>query len=244
MKLVIDLGNTFQKLAVFSGEEMVYVEMPVKITMKLLLSIFNRFTINSAIISSVINHDKEIESFISSRCHCVVLDHNTPLPLVNKYESPETLGKDRLAAAVAGNHLFLHEDVLVIDAGTCIKYDFINSKAEYLGGAISPGLRIKFNALHTFTEKLPLVELNHFNGLIGKTTTESLLSGVINGTVAEIDGIIDRYREIYPQIQVVLSGGDAEYLVSKLKNKTFAVSYIVLNGLKIILDYNDNQETN
>jgi type III pantothenate kinase len=243
MKLVIDLGNTFQKLAVFSGEEMVYVEISEQITMKLLLSIFNRFAIISAIISSVIHHDKEIESFINSRCQCVVLDHNTALPLLNKYESTETLGKDRLAAAVAGNHFFSHNDVLVIDAGTCIKYDFINSKSEYHGGAISPGLRMKFNALHTFTEKLPLVELNHFNALVGKTTSESLLSGVINGTLAEIDGIIDRYREIYPQIQVVLSGGDAEYLVSKLKNKTFAVSYIVLNGLKIILDYNDNQKT-
>ncbi len=243
MKLVLDLGNTSQKLAVFSGEEMVFIEIPELITTNLLLNIFNQFAIDSAIISSVIHHDKEIESVVHARCHCVVLDHNTPLPLVNKYESPETLGKDRLAAVVAGNHLFPHKDVLVIDAGTCIKYDFINSKSEYLGGAISPGLQMKFIALHTFTEKLPLVELNHFNSLVGKNTSESLLSGVVNGSIAEIDGIIDRYSAIYPQIQVVLSGGDAEYLVSKLKNKTFAVSYIVLNGLKIILDYNDNQKS-
>jgi type III pantothenate kinase len=161
---------------------------------------------------------------------------------VNKYDSPETLGKDRLAAAVAGNHLFPNQNVLVIDAGTCIKYDFINAQAEYLGGAISPGLQMRFNALHIFTEKLPLIELTVFKTLIGKNTTDSLLSGVINGTLSEIDGIIDQYREIYPEIQIVLSGGDAEYLVGKLKKGIFAVSNIVLQGLKIILDYNDKQK--
>jgi type III pantothenate kinase len=242
MKLVIDLGNTFQKLAVFSGEDMVFMEAPEKVTMKSLLSVFNRFPVNSAIISSVIHHEKDVESIVKSRCHCVILDNNTPLPILNKYETPVTQGKDRLAAAVAGNHLFPQNNVLVIDAGTCIKYDFINTNSEYLGGAISPGLRMRFNALHTFTDKLPLIELADYKPLIGKNTTESLLSGVINGTLSEIDGIIERYREIYPEIQVVLSGGDAEYLVSKLKNEIFAVSNIVLNGLKIILDYNDKQK--
>jgi type III pantothenate kinase len=242
MKLVIDLGNTFQKLAVFSGEDMVFMEAHEQVTVKLLISVFNRFTINSGIISSVIHHEKDIESVVKSRCHSVVLDHNTRLPLQNKYETPETLGKDRLAAAVAGNHIFPHKNVLVIDAGTCIKFDFVTAAAEYMGGAISPGLQMRLNALHTYTEKLPLIELTENKLLIGKNTTDSLLSGVINGALSEIDGIIDRYREIYPEIQVVLSGGDAEYLVSKLKNEIFAVSNIVLYGLKIILDYNDKQK--
>jgi type III pantothenate kinase len=243
VKLVIDLGNTFQKLAVFSGEDIVFMEATEIVNIKLLIRVFNRFAVKSAIISSVIHHEKDIERFIKSRCHCVMLDQNTPLPLVNKYNSPETLGKDRLASAVAGCNIFQKKDVLVIDAGTCIKYDFVNAQAEYLGGAISPGLRMRFSALHTFTEKLPLVEMTGYNSLIGKNTSESLLSGVINGASAEIDGIIERYREIYPEIQVVLSGGDAEYLVSKLKNEIFAVSNIVLNGLKLILDYNDKQKT-
>ncbi len=242
MKLVIDLGNTFQKLAVFSGEDIVFTEAPEKITMKTLLSVFNRFAIRSAIISSVIHHDKELDSIVRSRCRCIVLDQQTPLPVLNKYDSPENLGRDRLAAAVAGSSIYPNRNVLVVDAGTCIKYDFVNAQSEYLGGAISPGLRMRFNALHTFTEKLPLIELVEFNSLTGKTTEESLLSGVINGTLAEIDGIIDRYRRIYPEIQIVLSGGDAEYLASKLKNEIFAVSNIVLYGLKIILDYNDKQK--
>jgi type III pantothenate kinase len=242
MKLVIDLGNTFQKYAVFSGDEIVYYEAPDLVTMKSLLSVFNLFTINSAILSSVIHHDKEIESIVRSRCDCVILDDKTPLPFKNTYKTPETLGKDRLAAAVAGSNMFPGKNVLVIDAGTCIKYDFINAQAEYLGGSISPGLQMRFDALHTFTEKLPLIELADFKPLIGINTTESLLSGVINGTLAEIDGIIDRYREKYPEIQVVLSGGDAEYLAGKLKNEIFAVSNIVLTGLKIILDHNDKQK--
>jgi type III pantothenate kinase len=242
VKLVIDLGNTFQKLAVFCSGDMVFMNAPEKITTKLLFAVFDRYAIRSAIISSVIHHEKEMESFIKSRCFCLVLDNNTLIPLINKYDSPETLGRDRLSAAVAGSHIYPDQDVLVIDAGTCIKYDFVNAQGEYLGGAISPGLKMRFNALHSFTDKLPLVELTGNDILIGKNTTESLLSGVINGTSAEVDGIIDRYRKIYPEIQVVLSGGDAEYLVSKLKNKIFAVSNIVLNGLKLILDYNDTHK--
>jgi type III pantothenate kinase len=242
MKLVVDMGNTYQKLAVFSGEDIVFMIAPEQLTMKSLLCVFERYVINSGIISSVIHHDHELESFVKSRCTSLILDHNTPLPILNKYETPKTHGKDRLAAAVAGNHIFPDKNVLVIDAGTCIKYDFVTSGAEYLGGAISPGLHMRFSALHKQTEQLPLIELTEYRSLIGKNTTDSLLSGVINGTLAEIDGIIDRYREIYPEIQIVLSGGDAEYLVSKLKNEIFAVSNIVLYGLKIILDYNDKQK--
>ncbi len=241
MKLIIDLGNTFPKIAVFSGEEIVQLELPTQFETKLLESVFNKFPISSCILSSVIHHQTEIETFLSSKCKLIVFDHTTPIPIKNEYHSPESLGKDRLASAVAAQNLFPTQDVLVIDAGTCIKYDFVNSKAAYLGGAISPGLQMRFSALHTFTDKLPLIELIDYNTLIGKNTQESLLSGVINGTIAEIDGIIDQYRNNFPQIAIVLSGGDADYLVNKLKNKIFAVSNIVLIGLKIILDYNDNQ---
>jgi type III pantothenate kinase len=189
-----------------------------------------------------IYHSPALEEYIKKQSKFIIFDSSTPLPLTNKYQTPETLGKDRLAAAVAAVNMFPHSNVLVIDAGTCIKYDFINAKAEYLGGAISPGLQMRFNALNHFTEKLPLITLSEYDSLIGKNTAESLLSGVINGTLSEIDGIIERYHKIYPEIQIVLSGGDAEYLVSKLKKEIFAVSNIVLNGLKIILDYNDKQK--
>lgn len=242
MKLVVDLGNTFQKLAVFSDSDIIHYESPLLLTIEILKHVFERFPISSAILSSVINQDKEIEHFIKSKCRFVIFDHLTPLPLKNNYQTPETLGKDRLAAAVCANNLFPNNDVLVIDAGTCIKFDFVNSQSEYLGGAISPGLHMRFQALNTFTGKLPLIELSDNHPLTGKNTTESILSGVINGILAEINGIIDKYTETYPEIQVVLSGGDAEYLVGKLKNKIFADSSVVLKGLKIILDYNDNQK--
>ncbi|MEI6122320.1 MAG: type III pantothenate kinase [Bacteroidota bacterium] len=240
MKLVLDLGNTFQKLAVFSVDDMVYNDSPKQIDTKLFETIFARYAISSCLLSSVIHHQKEIETYLHSKCKLVAFNHTTPIPIKNRYQTLQTLGKDRLASAVAAQNLYPFHDVLVVDAGTCLKFDFVNAQAEYMGGAISPGLRMRFSALHTFTDKLPLIELIRFETLIGKNTEESLLSGVINGTIAEIDGIIDRYRANYPQIKVVLSGGDAEYLVNKLKNKIFAVSNIVLTGLKIILDYNDN----
>jgi type III pantothenate kinase len=242
MKLVIDLGNTFHKLAVFSDDDMIHFESYLKLSTETLASVLKNFTISSSILSSVINHSADLEKQIKSHCHLIVFDHLTQLPITNLYQTPETLGKDRLASVVGVNYLFPAKDVLVIEAGSCIKYDFINARSEYIGGAISPGLKMRFQALHTFTEKLPLVELNNFDSLTGVNTNDSLLSGVINGSIAEIDGIIEMYKKIYPEIQVVLSGGDAEYLVSKLKNKTFAVSNIVLKGLKIILDYNDNQQ--
>ena len=243
MKLVIDLGNTFQKLAVYSDDNLMFLKSQEQIDVDLLSNIFIHYPVSTAILSSVINHDKEIEAVLNRHGRYIILDDKTPIPIVNKYKSPETLGKDRLAAAVAGNYMYPSKPVLVVDTGTCIKYDFINSENEYLGGSISPGLRMRFKALNAYTGKLPFVELIEFNALIGKNTAESLLSGVITGTLAEIDGIISRYRENYPEIQVVLSGGDAEYLVGKLKNKIFAVSNIVLFGLKIILDYNDHQKT-
>lgn len=243
MKLVIDLGNTFQKMAVFSDTELLMLYAPEQLHTTLLQEIFERYAISSCLLSSVIHHDEAIEDFLYAHCKLFVLNHQTPLPIKNKYQTPETLGKDRLASAVAAHDMFPHTNVLVIDAGTCVKYDFIDAAGAYFGGAISPGLQMRFSALHTFTDKLPLIDLIEYNTLIGTNTSESILSGVINGTIAEIDGIIDLYRANYAPLQIILSGGDAEYLVGKLKNKIFAVSNIVLIGLKVILDYNDNNET-
>ena len=243
MKLVIDLGNTFQKMAVFSDAEILTLYTPEQLHTTLLQEVFEHYNISSCLLSSVIHHNEAIEDFLNTRCKLFVLNHQTPLPIKNKYQTPETLGNDRVASAVSAHDLFPYTNVLVIDAGTCVKYDYINATGEYFGGAISPGLHMRFSALHTITDKLPLIDLIEYNTLIGTNTSESILSGVINGTIAEIDGIIDLYRANYAPLQIILSGGDADYLVGKLKNKIFAVSNIVLTGLKVILDYNDNNET-
>jgi type III pantothenate kinase len=163
----------------------------------------------------------------------------TNIPVTNFYKTPDTLGKDRLAGIVAAHSLYVKENVLVIDAGTCITYDLITTKGEYYGGSISPGLNMRFKALHTFTEKLPLVSLLNFEELIGTDTNTSILSGVINGLIAETDAIIERYKELYSALKIIICGGDAQFLVDRLKNSIFAVPELVLIGLNEILDYNE-----
>ncbi|HOY30718.1 MAG TPA: type III pantothenate kinase [Bacteroidales bacterium] len=239
MKLVVDLGNTLKKVSVFAGNTQKYIECAENIENSI-ETIFTTFSVTSAIISSVIPDFRKLAGLISAKCPLLILDDHTPVPIKNAYLSPETLGKDRLASAVAAATMFPGENVLIIDAGSCIKYDFIDSSATYHGGAISPGLHMRLKALHTFTGKLPLIQLSGNIQLTGKNTQQSILSGVVNGAVAETDGIIEQYRIQYPDIKVILSGGDSAYLVNKLKSKIFAVSNMVLLGLKIILDYNDD----
>ncbi|MFH1937467.1 MAG: type III pantothenate kinase, partial [Bacteroidota bacterium] len=149
-----------------------------------------------------------------------------------------TLGRDRLACAVAASRLFQGVPSLVINAGTCITYDLVTAQNEYLGGAIAPGLQMRLRAMHTFTRKLPLLELQEPGNLTGLDTRESMLSGAVYGVVAEVTGIIEQYRKSYPDLQVILSGGDMEYLDKLLKIRIFALSNIVMVGLKHILEYN------
>jgi type III pantothenate kinase len=239
MKLAIDLGNSFQKAAVFSGDSLEYLENADNL-MAGIEKIFNIYSISSSIISAVVQDFKNLSDFITEKCPLLILDEKTPVPIKNAYLTPETLGKDRLASVVAANNMFPGANVLVIDAGSCIKYDFIDSSAVYHGGAISPGLNMRLKALHTFTGKLPLITLSECSRLTGNNTQQSILSGVVNGVFAEINGIVEQYNNKYPDMNVILSGGDSEYLVNNLKSKIFAVSNIVLLGLKIILDYNDD----
>ena len=160
------------------------------------------------------------------------------------YKSTSTLGSDRLAAAVGGNFMFPNKNVLIIDAGTCIKYNFVSKNNEYLGGGISPGLRMRFKSLPAFTSRLPLIEMEEdFDNLIGTDTRESILSGVELGAIAEVDGIIERYKSIYEDLTVVFTGGDFNFFVKRLKNSIFADQFLILRGLNVILDYNFNAKT-
>ena len=166
------------------------------------------------------------------------MDDHTPLPIKNLYKTPQTLGKDRLAAAVAGHMRFSTDPVLVVNAGSCITFDVINEKGEYLGGSISPGIQMRFRALHTFTGKLPLITGKNLVALTGTTTGDSILSGVINGSLSEVEGIIAQYLQKYKNLHVILSGGDMKYFDTRLKIKTFAIPNIVTEGLYQILELN------
>jgi type III pantothenate kinase len=163
----------------------------------------------------------------------------TPIPLKNSYSTAETLGTDRLAAAVGANFFYEGKNVLAIGCGTAITYDFVTEAGEYVGGAISPGIGIRFKALNQFTAKLPLVEIDEKFPILASTTRESILSGVLNGAIHEVDGYIDAIHQNFSDFEVILTGGDANFFVGKLKNAIFVVPNLVLIGLNRILYHND-----
>jgi type III pantothenate kinase len=245
MYLVIDRGNTRTKIACFSNPLEYEVSILERLSCDALNSLLDDFekknggaAVSHGIYSSVVRDNQEMIACLEQRIELMLMSPACPVPVSNLYNSPETLGNDRIAAAVAAANLYSGCDVLSIDAGTCITYDFINASAEYLGGGIAPGLGLRFKALHTFTSKLPLVSLDEHVGLIGDTTAHSIQSGVYQGVMAEVDGIIDRYKMNYPGLKTILTGGDANYFDKKLKNDIFAVPNLVLLGLKDILQYN------
>lgn len=242
MNLIIDAGNTLTKTAVFDSENQI-VELwhDPKPSLEKIRNTFTKFDIWKAIISDVSNTTLELEQELSALCSVLRMQPHTPVPLQIHYDSLSTLGTDRIAAAVFGASVCEKCDVLVIQAGTCITYEFVESCNQYKGGAISPGIDMRFNAMHNFTARLPLVNKKQINYLAGKSTKESILSGVINGCTAEIDGFIDQYKAQYPSLKVLLGGGDAFFFDKRLKNRIFAVENLVLRGLNIILQFNTNQ---
>ncbi len=238
MKLVLDFGNTLQKIAIFDGNQILEMHAFKKISIKKVQQITAKYAIQSAILSTVVDYPAAIKDFLQKNFNFIEFTNTTPIPIINRYTTSESLGKDRLAAAIAGMHFFPGQNILVIIAGTCITYEFINNKGEYLGGAISPGISIRFKALHTFTGKLPLVVKKSAVSFIGQSTENSILSGVINGAFHEVKSITSKYIDDYKNIKIILSGGDMKYFDKILKNSIFAVSNIVLIGLNIILDFN------
>jgi type III pantothenate kinase len=239
MQLVIDIGNTRIKAASFQNEQLLEFKV-FKDYQELLESDFfkdNKF--DNCIVASVVNDIEQFVEQLAQKVNVLVFSADTPLPIKNLYKSITTLGSDRLAAAVGGELLFPNQNVLVIDAGTCIKYNFLSNEKEYLGGAISPGLQMRFRALHTFTAKLPLLPVDQsFDSLIGVDTNGSIYSGVETGATLEIDGFIEQYRHRFADLNVILTGGDVNFFEKRLKNSIFADSYLILKGLNRILNYN------
>jgi len=240
MNLIIDVGNTYVKLAVFADNDLlanqsVTHENAPKVTKKIISDYPN---LKKAIISSVGKEDKELLKVLGKHLDLLKLTSKTKLPFKNKYRTPKTLGVDRIALVSASVEKFSKNNVLIIDAGTCITYDFINEKNHYLGGAISPGIRLRYHTLNNLTANLPLLDAEYPEDLIGKSTDQSIHSGVINGVLKEMDGVIDEYLEKYQDLTVILTGGDTDFLSKRLKNSIFANSNFLLEGLNFILEYN------
>jgi len=239
MQLVIDIGNTRVKAALFEQKELKHFFVYSNTTEFLQSEILEKYTIENCILVSVID---SIESFIETlkkKTHVLIYSTLTPTPLKNLYQTIDTLGGDRLIGAVAGNFLYPHQHVLVIDTGTCIKYNFVNNRNEFIGGAISPGIKMRFQALNAFTARLPFLKIEEsYNLLIGRNSNENILTGVEMGAVAEVDGFIEQYSSLFPDLKVILTGGDSDFFENRLKRSIFADPLLILRGLNIVLDYN------
>ena len=240
MNLIIDVGNTLLKLAVFDADVLQYKKACNKNDfLKTLEEVSEVFLeIDYCIISSVGNFTKEQFSKLQDLYPVKLLTHETPLLFANLYTTPKTLGMDRIALVSAASIQYPKANVLIIDAGSCITYDFKNSSNEYLGGAISPGVTMRYNALHNFTAKLPLLEKNNPKNVVGDDTISSIHSGIINGVLYEIDGFVESYKSNYEDLTIILTGGDAHFLRDSLKSHIFANSNFLLEGLNYILEHN------
>jgi len=240
MNLIVDVGNTNIKLAVFSENELVYKvvcqnqEFPIA-----LAALSQRFSeISHCIVSAVGRFSKDYVDLLSGQYVLIQLTNNTLVPFVNAYGTPLTLGVDRIALASAAALKFPKENVLIIDAGSCITYDFLTSDNHYKGGAISPGINMRYKAMGHFTAGLPNLEKEKPFSFVGDSTVACMHSGVIYGVVSEIEGAINRYKHEYSDLTIILTGGDADFLRESIKLGIFANSNFLLEGLHSILEHN------
>lgn len=237
MNLAIDIGNTRAKFGFFKGSElkssMIMEEWDTT-------KVYGLLTSDTKIIISKTSdrYDHYINGLKAS-FDVIELDHKTPLPIAIDYKTPETLGRDRIAGVIGARSMFMDEPCLVIDAGTCITYDVIDKKGVYRGGQIAPGLHMRLKAMHQFTDKLPLLEWNGDFEMIGKSTSECMISGAILGTINEMKGFINDYNKAFDSINIVITGGDNQFFVLYMKTEILAVPSLVLQGLNEILNFNE-----
>jgi type III pantothenate kinase len=243
--LVIDIGNSQVKTAVFEGDRLLE-STPVITT--LLQELSRIKTIHGepgrCLLSSVTADTGELLLLqqLFPNCKIVTLRSGLKLPVKVLYKTAGTLGSDRLANACGAWKFNQGKNTLVIDCGTCIKYDYVSADHSYHGGSISPGLQMRYKALYKYTGRLPLITpTEFFPELVGNSTELSIRSGVENGMLEEIKGIINRYRELFDQTDIILTGGDHVKFAGKLKSPIFVAPNLTLNGLKVILDYNDQE---
>jgi type III pantothenate kinase len=228
-----------QKIAVFSNGEMVFFQSVPAISEEILSSVVAQFPVKFSILSSVAGVDAQVIDFLNVNTKVIHYSHQTKLPITILYKSAETLGLDRIAGAVGAATQFPNRNVLAIQAGTCLVFDFVNENGEYLGGSISPGIKMRFEALHEKTKNLPLLRVGDTSQrFLGATSEESIFAGVMNGVCYEIDGFIEDYKANFENVMVLLTGGDALCLQKLIKNTIFAAQNLVLKGLNEIIKYN------
>lgn len=239
MVLTIDVGNTNVKVAVFKQfnliDKFVFQKNNFQNNFKIILKKYPNHL--KAVISSVSQSEDDDILWLKKLIHVIEINSETKFPFKNVYSTPKTLGIDRMVLAAGAVIEYPNQNILIIDAGTCITYDFITNKNEYLGGAISPGLSMRYKALHDYTAKLPLLENNPPESFIGNSTNQSIYSGVVNGLCYEIEGFISEYSVKNEQFTIILTGGDAIFLANRLKSTIFADENFLLKSLQQLYTY-------
>ncbi|QBN18887.1 type III pantothenate kinase [Flavobacterium nackdongense] len=239
MILAVDVGNTRIKAAVFEDntllEHFAFLKTELEKSIQNILEKYKNTT--DLVVASVSKVEKEAFVRFETRLNVHFISHSDAFPFVNCYETPQTLGIDRMVLATGATIQYPKQNRLVIDAGTCVTYDFIDENDNYLGGAIAPGLQLRYASLHNFTAKLPLLSLESPKHFIGKSTSESIHSGVVNGLVYEIEGYINELKSQYSKFIIILTGGDTVFLAKRLKNTIFANSNFLLESLNQTFQY-------
>ncbi|GAB2985521.1 type III pantothenate kinase [Mucilaginibacter puniceus] len=236
--LVIDIGNTYTKVAVFDNNVLVYTNQHTAFDTNDLLVCLGKYVIKKAIVSTVKSQAEEWEAVLNSKADMAYFNAAAFTGINNKYLTPQTLGADRLAAVTGANYLYPDANNLVIDGGTCITYDFIDAGKNYFGGSISPGLNMRYNALNYYTSALPLVSRNdEFTESYGNNTITAIQSGVQNGIKHELTGFIKSYIKSHQQINIILTGGDSIFFDTLLKNSIFA-PYIKIEPHLVLIGLN------
>ena len=237
MNAAIDIGNTFIKIGFFEDKKLLKKNSNIHLIN--ILKLLKNFDVKKLIISDVAKKISHLYIQLGKKYSVLYLTHKTSLPIRNDYLTPETLGIDRLAAVVGAFSLYPYQNNLIIDVGTCITYDFLDKNARYLGGNITPGLKIRLQSLHQFTANLPLVETKNKNiHFWGNSTKTCIQSGAIYGIIYEIEGFIKQYRKSYFPLNIIFCGGDSEFFETKIKIPIFVQSNLILYGLNEILIWN------
>jgi len=240
MNLAIDLGNTFAKIGLFEQGKL--IETKGSFTYQALLEYVTHLKPSNIIISTVSYSEEQLrQDFDNTEAKLLFLKNTTLVPITKLYDTPETLGADRIAAAIGARVVFPENNAMIIDLGTCITYDLVDIEDNFHGGIISPGVRMRFTAMNTFTKRLPLLEPTEAPIILGKSTAHAMQSGVMNGITAEINGFIEEYNQLLTKINVILCGGDATFFANRIKYPNFVIPELVLIGLNRILEYNVEQ---
>ena len=236
-RLVVDIGNTLIKLAVFKSDTLVFETKAKSFLVRDIKALKDKYGFQSCIYMNVRANEPRFIQHLRRNNHLYKVDYKMKLPIKNSYKTPETLGMDRLVSMIAAQALYQGQNVLVVDMGTCIKYDFIDSKGKYHGGNIAPGLFMRIKSMHTMTGKLPLVKPKYIKSILGKTTEEALQNGSVLAIKLEIEGFIKTLTKKWPKIKVILTGGDSKYFGEIIESKIFVLPELNLIGLNETLKF-------